>query len=119
MTKSPYAMVRSTTRMRGSAALEADGVIDHREDSIRHDDEPDARHYGRGGGESRRGGAPARLHAAHAARDGDEHAEHHALDEPGGEVRRRGGLPGVVPVGDEPDLEHPDAYHGAAQDADH
>src|SRR5882724_9699570 len=97
-------MVTSTTRMRGGAWLESDGVIDHGEDGVGDDDEDDPRHHRGGRGQSHRGRAAPGLHAAHAAGDGDEHAEDYTFDHARGEIRERGGAPRMVPVRDDPDL---------------
>src|ERR1700730_5866479 len=111
-------MVRSTTRMRGWALLESDGVIDHGEDGVGDDDEDNPGEHRRGSGEPHRGGSPYSQHGAEAPRDGDEHAKDHALEEARGKVTERGGGPRVVPVGNPADLEHADAHHGATGTAD-
>src|SRR5262249_55875885 len=124
MTNSPYAIVRSTTVMRGgagatldAAGLEVQDIEDHREDSVDDDDGHDRRDDGRRSRETHCRGAPTRLHAPKAADEGHDHAEHRALAEADEEARELHGHAGLLEILARPDSQHAPANHTAAHDS--
>src|SRR5215471_9079942 len=113
MTKLPYAIVRSSTVMRGAgdaAGLEMEDIQDHREEAVDDDDEDDGGHDGRRRREPHGRRAPPRLHAPETSDERDQDAEDRALadaDEEIGEVHGAAGLL-VVLGGAETEHAQPD-----------
>src|SRR5262245_36962212 len=125
MTKSPYAMVRSATVIRGSTegtpgatALEVEHIQDHGEDAVHDDDEDDRGDHGRRCCEAHGGGAPAGLHAPEAADERDQNTEHRALADADEEAGEAHGAAGLLEVLGGAETEHAQPDDRAAQDSE-
>src|SRR5262249_53232295 len=120
-TKLPKDIVRSRTVMRASPSspiLDPERVAEDGEDAVGNHDPYDAQHDGRGGRLPHRRGIAAGVHALHAAGDGDDHPEDHALRDAQADVRERDGMLALDPEQGRIEVEHGDPDESAADPRD-